>query len=790
MFQHALALHRQGCLEDAARNYESVLAAEPAHVDALVHLGALRLGQGRPAESEALLRRAATVADSAEVHANLAAALQALGRREDAVAHYQRAVALAPGMVDAQFGLAACLQALGRHADAIACYEAVLAVEPAHPEANFGLATLFADLDRADQAIERYRAALAADADFAEASYGLGTLLMQRGEVEEATACLRQALEVDPDYVEARLALAQALQRLERDDESIAAYQVVLEAAPDHTMAHHGLATILCRKHREVEAIQHFQIVLEREPEYVAAMRGMAGALMSAGRPAEAVVCCRQALDVDPDNIDARLALGLALQRLEHDDEAMEAFRAVIEVDPDRAMAHNGLAMILCRKQREAEAIPHFESALAREPEHVRSMAGMASALVTLGRATEAVALCHKAIATRPDYAPAISVLGRALAEVGNIEEAMAAARRAVALDPDRPELSLNLTQLVNVRRGDQVLDALEAMLPRVASFSLREQCFLYFALAKSYDDIGERDRGFGHLLEGNAIRRRLTEYDETNALAVMDRIRTAFTAKFMAARRDLGDCSTLPVFIVGMPRSGTTLVEQVLASHAAVFGAGERPELSQAVERLAGRIGALRFPGAAWTVTDEELRQIGAAYVAALQPLAPDAGRITDKMPQNFLFAGLIHLMLPRARIIHVIRDPVDTCLSCFSKLFGGELRFTYDLGELGRYHRAYQRLMAHWREVLPAHVLLEVQYENLVEDFEAEARRIVAHCGLPWDGACLEFHKTSRPVHTASVTQVRQPIYRSSVGRWRPEAALLRPLLEALGADSGRPA
>lgn len=416
-------------------------------------------------------------------------------------------------------------------------------------------------------------------------------------------------------------------------------------------------------------------------------------------------------------------------------------------------------------------------------------MVGMAGALAEMGRHAEAIALCRAASTAKPDFAQAMGVLAPALAEVGDIEEAVAACRQAIALDPRRPEPCFNLTQLTKISRGDPVLGALETMLPRAASFSPHEQCLLHFALAKVYDDIGERNRGFDHLLEGNAIKRRHITYNEASALGAMDRIREVFTVDLMAARRNLGDRSALPIFVVGMPRSGTTLVEQMLASHAAVFGAGERMELPQAVERLGGRIGALSFPEAIWTVTDEELRQIGAAYVAALQPVAPDAARITDKMPVNFLFAGFIHLTLPNARIVHVMRDPVDTCLSCFSRLFFGEQRFAYDLGELGRFHRAYQRLMAHWREVLPASVLLEVQDESLVENFAAEARRVVAHCGLPWDDACLEFYKVSRPVHTASVAQVRQPIYRSSIGRWRPDAALLRPLLEALGVDTGRP-
>lgn len=682
MFQQALALHRQGRLEDAAGLYTALLVAEPAHVDGLVHFGVLRLGQGRPAEAEALLRRAAAVAETAEVHGNLAAALQAMGRHEEAVGHYRRAVALRPDMVDGHFGLAACLQALGQREAAIGCYEVILAAEPEHAEAQFGLATLFAELGRPDEAIACYRAALAADADFAEASHGLGVMLAGKGGSEEAIGCFQQALDVDPDYVDARLQLGRVLQQLERDDEATAAYRVVLQAEPDRTVAHYGLATILCRQHREEEAIGHFQ------------------------------------------------------------------------------------------------------AALVREPDDVLAMVGMAGALVGMSRHAEAIALCRQAIVVQPDFAPAMSVLGLALAEMGDMAAAVVECRRAVALAPHHPEPCFNLAQLTKVRRGDAVIDALEAMLPRSAALSVREQCLLHFALGKAYDDIGEADRGFAHLLEGNAVKRRHIKYNESYALSGMDRIRTVFTAELMEARRGLGDMSTQPVFIVGMPRSGSTLVEQVLASHASVFGAGERLELPRAVDQLA-RHGALPFPETVWTIAETELRRMGAGYVASLRALGPDAMRITDKMLANFHFVGLIHLILPQARIIHVIRDPVDNCLSCFSKLFSFEQRFTYDLGELGRFHRAYQRLMAHWRAIVPAHVLLEVHYERLVADLGTEARRIVAHCGLPWDDACLAFHETSRPVHTASVAQVRQPIYRGSVGRWRPDAALLRPLLEGLGVD-----
>jgi hypothetical protein len=255
--------------------------------------------------------------------------------------------------------------------------------------------------------------------------------------------------------------------------------------------------------------------------------------------------------------------------------------------------------------------------------------------------------------------------------------------------------------------------------------------------------------------------------------------------AAWMRRHLGLGDPSPVPVFIVGMPRSGTTLVEQILASHPAVHALGERRLFEDALARVGGP-NAVSTP-ACWT--DAELRRIGGLYVEAARRAAPaGALRIVDKLPANFQYAGLIHAALPGAHIIHTCRDPVDTCLSAFSVLFAGVAQpYSYDLEELGRYYRAYRQAMAHWRNVLPTGVMLDVGYEAVVDDLEAQARRIVAHCGLDWDDRCLAFHATQRPVRTASHAQVRQPIYRGSLGRPRPPREMLLPLLEALGIGDG---
>jgi sulfotransferase family protein len=306
----------------------------------------------------------------------------------------------------------------------------------------------------------------------------------------------------------------------------------------------------------------------------------------------------------------------------------------------------------------------------------------------------------------------------------------------------------------------------------------------LDFALGKAYSDLKDYPRAFAHLLAGNAAKRATISYDETSIFALFDRIEATFTRELIAKKAGSGDPSSLPIFVIGMPRSGTTLVEQIIASHPMVHGAGELQAFNDVILALRGPNGdAIPYPNFVPSLDASALQQIGARYLSAVRKLAPSGERVTDKMPSNYYFAGLIHLALPNAKIIHTVRNPVDTCLSCFSKLFTAEQNHTYDLAELGRYYKRYERLMAHWRRVLPAQCILDVRYEDVVADLEGQARRIIAYCALPWDERCLSFHKTDRAVRTASASQVRLPIYKGAVGRWRAYEKQLGPLLSALG-------
>jgi tetratricopeptide (TPR) repeat protein len=546
---------------------------------------------------------------------------------------------------------------------------------------------------------------------------------------------------------------------------------------------------VLLALNRLEDAVAGYERALALDPDHAEANFGLASTFHALRRHEDAIASYEKALAIDPDYAEANYGIATTLQALNRDDRAIPFYEAALAIDPNYAEANHGLATALQALKRDEEAILFYERALAIDPNYAQAHHGLATALQALNRHDEAIRF-YTAVAVERGHAMAHNHLGIALEEVGRLDEARLAFEQAIALEPRRAEFYFNLFRIWKTSPGDPHLAALEDLAQHLEKLPEEDQIQIHFALGKTLADVGETQRSFRHYLEGNALKRRRVAYDEAAVLRVLDRTRAVFTAELMRAKQGQGDPSEFPVFIIGMPRSGSTLVEQILASHPRVFGAGERLDLRDALNSFgAASEVSLPFPERFLVATGDELRALGADYLDRLKTALPaspgDRQRITDKMPANFRLAGLIHLVLPNARIIHTCRDPVDTCLSCFSTLFTADQPFTYDLGELGRYYRAYSSLMEHWRRVLPEGVMLDLQYEELVADFEPQARRIIAHCGLEWDDACLAYDKTARAVKTASSAQIRQPIYRSSVGRWRPDTDMLKPLLDGLGPD-----
>jgi tetratricopeptide (TPR) repeat protein len=468
-------------------------------------------------------------------------------------------------------------------------------------------------------------------------------------------------------------------------------------------------------------------------------------------------------------------------------DEALAGYDAVLRLAPGHVPSLNNRGIVLSRLGRHAEALASLDAALAANPVDPIALNNRGEELQRLMRAEEALASYDAAIARAPGFAPAHANRGHLLGQLGRTSEAVEALTRAIGIQPGAPRYYQHLAPLRRFTADDPILAQMRALAGQAQALPVDGRIELGFALAKALADIGEHDQAFAQLAAANRLKRSSFHYDEAALLSELDRTGVLFGEAFQSAMSGAGDPGPAPILIVGMPRSGSTLVEQILASHPGVFAAGENTDLDEALDEILQRHGAGAFPDGAARLSPGAVRDLGAAYLRRLSARGPVGARIVDKTLSNFRYLGLLHAALPGARIIHVRRDPVDACMSCYGLLFGGGQPYAYDLAELGRYYRACEGLMRRWREPLGPEVVLDVRYEALVSDLEGEVRRLLRHCGLDWDPRCLEFHRTERQVRTSSASQVRRPLYASAVGASQAFAPHLSALLDALGPEAG---
>jgi Flp pilus assembly protein TadD len=464
-------------------------------------------------------------------------------------------------------------------------------------------------------------------------------------------------------------------------------------------------------------------------------------------------------------------------------DAAVALCERALFLRPDSVDVHNDLAVAFLGLGRVDEAVTHLERAVALDSGFVRGHTNLGVALAAQGKIDEAAAHLKQALAIDPGYAEAHLRMGEVFVHRGRFDDATAEYGRAIAIKPDYAEAHYSRAEIKKFHRGDADLTALEALAGR-EDLPPDMASYLHFALAKAAEDCEDYGRAFSHLRRGNALKRGQLDFDDAGIVKRFQQVSTAFDKSLFDRLEGEGDPSSVPIFVLGMPRSGSTLIEQILGAHPQVHAAGELTDLEQAARTVLNPGGQpFSYTECVPALTGVILRRIGRDYLRRLPALADGRARIVDKLPGNYFAIGLIRLSLPNARIIHTMRDPIDTCLSCYATLFTAGQGFSYDLAELGRHYRRYTELMAHWRSVLPPGAMLDVSYEDVVDDLEGQARRLIDYCGLAWDDRCLDFHKNSGLVRTASAAQVRKPLYRSSVQRWRRYEAELGPLLEALG-------
>lgn len=510
--------------------------------------------------------------------------------------------------------------------------------------------------------------------------------------------------------------------------------------------------------------------------------------LFNGGRHAEMENLGRALTQQYPASGQSWKALGTALHLQGKD--AAPALAKAAQLLPEDPETHNNLAASLLNGGRALDAATAAQQALNLRPGYAEAHANLGKALLQLKRLPESIANYEQAILLWPHDPSWHCNLGIGYSQSGRLDDARVAFETTLRLEPSVVSAHYGLSQLKSYGPDDQHPAALESHVHEAAALPPDLRLLFWFALGKMREDLGRYDDAFAAYSEGNRLKQETIRADERTADAVVERIINTFDKSLFASHAGQGFAAQgkTPVFIVGMPRSGTTLLEQILASCEGIHGAGELSFISDISEATFRGPQAKPFPLAVPDLTPQKLADMGQQYMERAWRLAPNAALLVDKMPENFFYVGLIRLMLPQAKIIHIVRDPMDSCFSCLAQLFDGDKQaFAYDQGMLGRYYGRYARLMAHWHAVLDD-AILPVRYEDLVHDTEGQAKGVLDYLGLPWDARCLDFHRNPRRVNTASAAQVRKPIYTSSVKRWQRFAQHLGPL-QQLVAQAGSP-
>ncbi len=584
---------------------------------------------------------------------------------------------------------------------------------------------------------------------WAQAHHERGLALMDTGHLSEAIAAIRCAIDLKPDLPDAHRTLGD-----------------LLTAAGDSDAADHAYAV-------------HIK-VSTRDPRLLAP----ANALVE-NRIPEAEGLLRAHLKAYPSDVVALRMLAEVAARLGRLEDSSILLERCLELAPGFHAARYNHALVLHRRDRPAEALKQIDQLLEVDPRHLAYRNLKAVVLVKIGEYREAVSLYSQILAGSPGHPAIWMSLAHALSTEGRVKEAIAAYRRSIDLQPGFGEAYWSLANLKTFRFDASEVDAMRVQLAR-ADLGHEDRFHFHFALGKAQEDAGEYAESFEHYAQGNSLRRQRIRYDAADTSARLERTRQVCTAAFFRDRSGYGCGAHDPIFIVGLPRAGSTLVEQILASHSRVEGTMELPNLVSIARELNGRkrpADPSRYPEVLGQIDSQRCRQLGERYMEETR-IQRKTGKphFIDKLPNNFMHIGLIQLILPNARIIDARRHPMACCFSAFKQHFAMGQHYTYSLAELGHYYRSYVDLMAHFDNVLPGRVH-RVMYEDLIEDTGTQVRALLAYCGLPFEEACLNFHQNERAVRTASAHQVRKPIFREGIDHWRHFESWLDPLVEALG-------
>ena len=764
--------HQAGNLLLAERTYRDILLAIPHHEDSLHFLGIVLFQRGNIAEALLYLERAAKArAKDPVILTNYGAVLCEAGQFEKSLPIFDKAAKADPSYAESFSNRAHALWMLGRYKDAERAAQRATSLAPRHVNALINLGNALVSQKKYDAAQIAWKKVLKLDPKNSKALNNIGNALREGGKIKESEKYCRRAIDSNENNAEAWNNLANALIDQGKVREAEEAYRRAISLRPDYAHAHNNMAIALTYLQRYDDALTAIRYAVSFRPDYAEGWSNMSVIQRELGNYDDSETAARRAIVLEPHEADYYLDLADVLFVQERLDEAEAALDAALDLAPDSRCTYQKLSNVLERLNRTDEALKAIEKAIKLSPEMPELWVRKAQICHVANRMDDARKAVDAALAIKKDHPAAICMLAEIEQTMGDMKQSEATLRRALAIDENLPALYFSLGKVHKFKRkGDPAFKKLITLSEHVGRMGKAQASTLEFALFSAYEDVCDYKEAFAHLKRGNDLKRETIPFDIEQIRQNHNAIEKMATKKHLKELEGHGYKSALPVFIVGMPRSGTTLTEQIIAAHPQAFGAGELPYFNEAVKD-------------AGIITPKTIGKIGKDYIAQIKKLAP-AGtkRITDKMPGNYIRLPEIMLALPDAKIIHCRRDPIDTCLSCYKQLFARGQYWSYDLEELAEQYKAYDQMMQRWREILPPNRLLEIDYEKTVNDFENQARRIIDFIGLPWDKACLTPHKQKRAVLTASKAQVIKPVYTSSVKGWKRYEKELQPLIKAL--------
>ena len=627
---------------------------------------------------------------------------------------------------------------------------------------------------RLKEAESYYQSAREQQPEHPDAWHMLGVLAHQVGKNSIAVELIQEAIKRHPDNPEFYVTCAEAYRALREYDLAIASLEQALQRKPDFAGAHVNIGNVFKEMGLLTRAEEHLRKAIELQPDFAVAHNNLGVILKDTRRGGEALAYFQKAIEAMPGHFEAYNNLGNTLLSLGRREEAVQRYEQALTLLPDYAEAHSNLGNALKELGKLDEAVAHYQRAVAIKPDFAMAHYNLGTALDDLGRPDAAIGSYEKALALEPDYAEAHHNLGNALDEVGRQSEAIKHYQEAIEITPDYAEAYRNLARL---QPAQSQVDPLERLLSR-PTLSDQDAIHCHFALGGIFDDARLFDKAFEHYSTGNALKRKYVNYESRSFSLYVDRLIKTYSQGYFREVTASGSDSALSVFVLGMPRSGTSLVEQIVSSHPQVHGGGELPFLVQTEEAIADRLQAFGpYPECMTAFSQAVAGECSGQYLGHLDDYSYKVMRVTDKLPSNFLRVGLIKLLFPNAKIIHCQRNAMDTCTSNFLNYFAFGNEYSFDLEELGQYYLDCKRLMDHWETVFPSEIMA-VQYEDMIANQESVSRRVMQHIGLAWDDRCLDFHQNPRAVNTFSSRQVRKPVFTQSINRWKHYEQHLAPL------------